>query len=67
MNLGYDKALYVLPFDHRQSYVTDMFHFKPPLDATQHEQVIDTKQVLVRFNAARAHRRRITFCPKRLP
>jgi myo-inositol catabolism protein IolC len=23
----------VLPFDHRQSYVTDMFHFKPPLDA----------------------------------
>ena len=23
MSLGYDKALYLLPFDHRQSYVTD--------------------------------------------
>ncbi len=33
MNLGYDKALYLLPFDHRQSYVTEMFHFEPPLDA----------------------------------
>lgn len=46
MNLGYDQALYVLPFDHRQSYVTDMFHFKPPLDATQRDQVIDSKQLI---------------------
>ena len=46
MSLGYDKALYLLPFDHRQSYVTDMFHFKPPLDATQRDQVIDSKQLI---------------------
>ena len=46
MNLGYDKPLYLLPFDHRQSYVTDMFHFKPPLDATQLTQVIDSKQLI---------------------
>ncbi len=46
MNLGYDKALYLLPFDHRQSYVTDMFHFEPPLDASQRDQVIDSKQLI---------------------
>ena len=46
MNLGYDKALYLLPFDHRQSYVTDMFHFKPPLEAAQRDQVIDSKQLI---------------------
>ncbi len=46
MNLGYAKALYLLPFDHRQSYVADMFHFKPPLDATQRAQVIDSKQLI---------------------
>lgn len=46
MNLGYDQALYVLPFDHRQSYVTDMFHLEPPLDATQRDQVIDSKQLI---------------------
>ena len=46
MNLGYDKALYVLPFDHRQSYVTDMFHLEPPLTATQRNQVIDSKQLI---------------------
>ena len=46
MNLGYDKALYLLPFDHRQSYVTDMFHLEPPLDATQRAQVIDSKQLI---------------------
>ena len=46
MNLGYDKALYVLPFDHRQSYVKDMFHFKPPLTEPQRDQVIDSKQLI---------------------
>ena len=46
MNLGYDKPLYLLPFDHRQSYVVDMFHFKPPLTVPQREQVIDSKQLI---------------------
>ena len=46
MNLGYDKALYLLPFDHRHSYVTDMFDFKMPLSAQQHNHVGDTKQLI---------------------
>ena len=46
MKLGYDKALYLLPFDHRQSYVTEMFHFEPPLDASQRDQVIASKQLI---------------------
>ena len=46
MNIGYDRALYLLPFDHRQSYVTEMFHLEPPLDATQLTQVIDSKQLI---------------------
>ena len=46
MNLGYSKALYLLPFDHRRSFVTDMFGFKPPLDVTQRDQVIDSKQLI---------------------
>ena len=46
MNLGCDKALYVLPFDHRQSYVMEMFHLEPPLTATQRDQVIDSKQLI---------------------
>ena len=46
MSLGYDKELYLLPFDHRQSYVTEMFHFVPPRDASQRDQVIDSKQLI---------------------
>ena len=46
MNLGYDKPLYLLPFDHRQSYVTGMFDFKPPLSVQQHNRVIDSKQLI---------------------
>ncbi len=46
MNLGYDKALYLLPFDHRRSYVSGMFDFKLPLSAQQRDQVIDSKQLI---------------------
>ena len=46
MNLGYDKALYLLPFDHRKSYVNDMFDFKLPLSAQQHDQVSASKQFI---------------------
>ena len=31
MNIGYNRPLYLLPFDHRHSYVTGMFHVNPPL------------------------------------
>jgi myo-inositol catabolism protein IolC len=46
MTPGYDHPLYLLPFDHRHSYVTDMFGFKPPLTAEQHTKVADSKQVI---------------------
>lgn len=46
MSLGYNRPLYLLPFDHRQSYVTGMFHFTPPLTADQHDIVADSKQVI---------------------
>jgi myo-inositol catabolism protein IolC len=46
MNLGYDKALYLLPFDHRNSYITGMFGFELPLSAQQHERVSDSKRLI---------------------
>lgn len=46
MNTGDDQALYLLPFDHRHSYITGMFHFKPPLTAEQHSDVCDSKQLI---------------------
>src|SRR3984957_1880005 len=46
MSLGYNRPLYLLPFDHRHSYVTGMFHFTPPLTADQHDAVADSKQVI---------------------
>jgi len=46
VNLGYDRPLYLLPFDHRHSYVTGMFHFTLPLTAEQREEVADSKRVI---------------------
>ena len=46
MNLGYNRPLYLLPFDHRHSYLTGMFHVTPPLTADQHEEVVESKQVI---------------------
>ena len=46
MNLGYDKPLYLLPFDHRHSYVTGMFKFKPPLTQAEHDHVADSKRII---------------------
>ena len=46
MSLGYGKALYLLPFDHRHSYVAGLFNFKPPLLASQRDQVIDSKRLI---------------------
>ncbi len=46
MSLGYNKALYLLPFDHRHSYVDGLFGFKPPLSVSQREAVIDSKQLI---------------------
>lgn len=46
MQPGYDQALYLLPFDHRNSYVKSMFNFKPPLSAAQQAKVEDSKQLI---------------------
>lgn len=46
MNHGYNKTLYLLPFDHRNSYVTDMFDFKLPLSSQQRIQISDSKLII---------------------
>jgi myo-inositol catabolism protein IolC len=46
MRLGYKRPLYLLPFDHRHSYLTGMFHFTPPLTGEQHRAVTESKQLI---------------------
>ena len=46
MNIGYEKALYLLPFDHRHSYVKNLFKLDPPLTAEQVARVCDSKQLI---------------------
>jgi myo-inositol catabolism protein IolC len=46
MMLGYDRPLYLLPFDHRHSYETGMFNFAPPLTPAQKDAVADTKRLI---------------------
>lgn len=46
MSLGYDRPLYLLPFDHRHSYLSGMFHFSPPLTSDQRQAVVDSKRVI---------------------
>ena len=35
MNVGFDRPLYILPFDHRGSFQTGMFGWKGPLSPEQ--------------------------------
>lgn len=46
MNLGYNRSIYLLPFDHRHSYVTGMCGFSPPLTAAQRDAVTASKRVI---------------------
>lgn len=46
VTLGYDKPLYLLPFDHRHSYVTDMFEYKGALTAPERAAIVDSKRVI---------------------
>jgi myo-inositol catabolism protein IolC len=46
MSLGYDTPLYLLPFDHRHSYLAGMFRISPPLTKEQRQAVIDSKRVI---------------------
>src|SRR5215469_1202208 len=43
---GYDKPLYVLPFDHRGSFETGMFGWKGELTTEQTAQIAAAKQVI---------------------
>src|SRR5262245_61665587 len=46
MTVGFDKPLYVLPFDHRGSFQTKMFGWKGGLTAEQTAEIAATKQVI---------------------
>ncbi len=46
MSLGYDKPLYVLPFDHRHSYGAEVFGFHEPMNADQIAVVSASKWVI---------------------
>jgi myo-inositol catabolism protein IolC len=43
---GYDRPLYILPFDHRGSFETKMFGWNEPLTADQTAQIAAAKQVI---------------------
>jgi myo-inositol catabolism protein IolC len=43
---GFDRPLYVLPFDHRASFETKMFGFEDPITPEQTEQIAAAKQVI---------------------
>jgi myo-inositol catabolism protein IolC len=45
-NIGFDKPLYILPFDHRGSFQTKMFGWKGALTSEQTAQIADAKQVI---------------------
>src|SRR5438874_7725628 len=44
--VGFDRPLYVLPFDHRGSFQTKMFGWKGALTAEQTAQIAAAKQVI---------------------
>jgi myo-inositol catabolism protein IolC len=46
MTYGYDKPLYVQPFDHRGSFEKGMFGWKGPLTPEQTAEIAATKQVI---------------------
>lgn len=46
MTVGYDRPLYVLPFDHRGSFQSKMFGWKGTLTAEQTTEIARTKEVI---------------------
>src|SRR5260370_3663215 len=46
MDIGYDRSLYILPFDHRASFEKGLFGFSTPLTAEQTATVAASKQVI---------------------
>jgi 5-dehydro-2-deoxygluconokinase len=52
MTIGYDKPLYVLPFDHRATFAKTMFGWPGPLSPEQTAEITAVKQVI--FDAFKA-------------
>src|SRR5580698_1853305 len=46
MTLGFDKPLYIMPFDHRGSFQTKMFGWQGTLTPEQTAQIAAAKQVI---------------------
>jgi myo-inositol catabolism protein IolC len=46
MKIGYEKPLYVLPFDHRATFSKNMFGWQEPLSAVQTAEIAAVKQVI---------------------
>ena len=46
MARGYDRPLYILPFDHRGSFQTRLFGYKSPLSDAQTAEIAAAKQVI---------------------
>ena len=46
MITGYTRPLYLLPFDHRASYISGLFSWKGPLNVEQMVTVANSKQVI---------------------
>ncbi len=46
MPRGYDRPLYIQPFDHRGSFQTKLFGWKPPLSDAQTAAIADAKRII---------------------
>jgi myo-inositol catabolism protein IolC len=46
MTIGYNKPLYILPFDHRSSFEKGLFGWKGPLTEEQTERIAQSKAVI---------------------
>jgi myo-inositol catabolism protein IolC len=44
--VGFDRPLYVLPFDHRASFETKMFGYEGPVNAEQTAKIAEAKDVI---------------------
>lgn len=55
---GCDRALFILPFDHRGSFQAKMFGWKSPLGEAQTAEIGRAKEIVSDgFNALRSHGR----------
>src|SRR5215510_15141511 len=52
MPRGWDRPLYVQPFDHRGSFQSGLFGWKPPLSDAQTAEIASSKQII--YNGFRA-------------